>query len=305
MLDPTLRNMIIEMLSHELSSDQIDEIGNFMLHGHSTHSSLGIGDHITVSSRKAAAALLDECMNNRCEEKLLKFIVELDGEKLLGKGVELKDLERLLNQLAKNGYIYDSKKGKFRKIKESIDDMPNWGALKNGKQYEISVGSIDIAGSSELVKKHGHKKMEKLYYEFWGLLRRILSNYDGRIWSWQGDGGLVAFAFKGHQERCVLFSMELQQLIKVFNINPRKSIPEDIKLRIGLDTGKVKYLNETGKIISDTINYAAHLEKSFSKPGEITISQELLEKVPESILHLFQEKKKFEERTALVCSWIE
>ena len=305
MLDPTLRNTIIELLSLDLNSDQIDEIGRFLLKNHSTHSSLGLGDHITVSARKAASTLVDECVDKRCEEKLLKFIIELDGERLLGKTVELRDLERLMNHLAKDGLVYDPKKRKLKKIKESVEDMPNWGALKSGKQYEVTVASIDIVGSSALVKKHGQKKMEKIYYEFWTLLRRLLSDYDGRIWSWQGDGGLAAFAFKRHQERAILFALELHQLIKVFNVNPRKPISDDIELRIGMDTGKVKYQEDTGQIISDTINYAAHLEKSFTAPGGITISKELIEAVPKGMLRHFDEKGEFEGRTALACSWQE
>jgi class 3 adenylate cyclase len=167
------------------------------------------------------------------------------------------------------------------------------------------VGSVDIVGSSALVKKHGQRKMEKLYFEFWNLLRRVLSVYDGRIWSWQGDGGLVAFAFKRHQERAVLFALELQQLIKVFNMNPRKPIPEDIELRIGLDAGKVKYSDENGRMISDTINYASHLEKAFTNPGGITISKKLLDAVPQEMLRHFNQKGEFEGRTALSCRWTE
>jgi class 3 adenylate cyclase len=302
MLEPTLRNTIIEMFSGELNSDQIDEIGRFLMKHHSSHSSLGIHNHVTVSSRKAAAALIEECSENRCEEDLLKFIIEIDGEKLLGKRVEFSGLENFMNALARIGYIYDPKKRKLKRIREQLEEMPNWGALKSGKEYEVSVASLDIVGSSELVKQHGQKKMEKLYYMFWNLLRRLLSVYDGRIWSWQGDGGLAAFALKRHHERAVLFAMELQQLMKVFNVNPRKPIADEIELRIGLDAGPVKYMNDPGQIISDTINYAAHLEKSFTDPGGITISKELLDALPESMLRNFNEKGEFEGRTALVCS---
>jgi class 3 adenylate cyclase len=303
MLDPTLRNTIVEMLSGALSSDQIDEIGRFLMKHHSSHSTLGINQHFTVAPRKAASALVEECIDNSCEESLFKFLVELDGEKLLGKRVEFEDLENLMNAMARSGYLYDQKRRKVRKIRENLEDMPNWGALKEGKQYEVSVGSVDIVGSSELVKRHGRKKAEKLYYEFWNLLRRVLFVYDGRIWDWSGDGGLVAFTFKRHQERAVLFALELQQMIKVFNVNPHKTVPDDIAVRIGLDAGKIKYSDNIGQIVSDVINYAAHLEKSFTAPGGISISRDLLDAVPRKMLRHFDEKGQFEGRNALVCSW--
>jgi len=42
--------------------------------------------------------------------------------------------------------------------------MVNWGILKDGKIYNITVMSLDIVGNSRLVKKYGTKIMEKVYF---------------------------------------------------------------------------------------------------------------------------------------------
>ena len=61
---------------------------------------------------------------------------------------------------------------------------------------------------------------------------------DGRIWSWAGDGGIIAFA-----------------------------------LRIGVDAGLVKFCGETGRIVSHVINHASHLEKKSTRPGMVSIGR--------------------------------
>ncbi len=298
MLDPWLYNCVAEMLTRAMKPDQIDEVGCLLMKHHCSHTVLGLDKHITVPTRKAATALLDECIDKGCEERLLKFLVEIDGTPLLGKVVQLDSIEELLSAMARSGYVYDEKKRKIRSLKEDILELTSWGALKEGRYYDITTVSVDIAGSSAIVKKHGMKKAEKLYFHFWSFLRRILAVYDGRIWNWAGDGGIIAFTFKRHQQRALMFAVELQSLMELFNADPERPVNEKLRLRIGLDCGRIKYLSDTGQIVSETINYAAHLEKSFTAPGGISASAELIAAVPASLKAMFKSAGSFEGRRA-------
>ncbi len=298
MLDPVLINDMTEMLTKHLKPNQIDEIGRMLLRRYNSHEKLGIEDHITIPRRRAAEALIDECLNRKKDEELIKCLIELDGSDLLGKAVSFDGLESFMKDLVSAGYLYDYKKRKIKKLKEAPEDLPNWGALRDGKSYDVTVASIDIVGNSTLVKKYGLKKIEKVYAKFWNLLRRVLAVYDGRIWSWSGDGGLIAFTFKGHPTRAVLCALELQNVLSVFNVDPDLPIDEPISLRIGLDTGTLKFSLNTGQIVSETINYAAHLEKSFTTPGKISISGELWQRISDNLQAIFDCEGEFEGRAA-------
>ena len=300
MLDPGLINDMTEMISKSLKPSQIDEIGRLMMKRYNSHEILGIDPHITVPKRRAAGSLISECVRDNQAEKLVKTIIELNGSDLMGKPVQFEGIERFMNNLATAGYVYDFKKRKLKKLKEDPEEMRNWGALREGKEYNITVVCIDIVANSSIVKKHGTKKAEKLYFKFHNLLRRVLSEYNGRIWHWAGDGALIAFTFKKHEIRSVMFAIELQNLLSVFNIDPDRPVKDRIELRIGMDTGKIKFSNETGTIVSETINYAAHLEKSFTLPGSISISDKLRDSLPEELRHLFINSGEFEQRTAYV-----
>jgi hypothetical protein len=153
-----------------------------------------------------------------------------------------------------------------------IDDctrLLNWGALRDGHEYPVVIASVDICQNSELVKRHTTKVMERVYYRLWAFLKTKLDHWEGRIWNWAGDGGI--FAFRGEQgvTNAVSCCLEILATLPVFNIQPDKGIADEICLRIGLDFGPVKFAADTGRIVSDVINYAAHLEKKGTKPRSL------------------------------------
>ncbi len=136
--------------------------------------------------------------------------------------------------------------------------------------------------------------MKKLYASLWLFLRERLSRYNGRIWTWAGDGGLIAFAMKDHLINAVKFAMELQNLMILFNYDPHYPIKEPIKLRIGLDSGKVPFSFSTGQIVSEIINYAAHLEKGVCIPGSIAISANVYNGMGKGYSGFFESHSEFE-----------
>jgi class 3 adenylate cyclase len=256
-----------------------------------------------VPLRKAAGALVDYCIEKKCDDELVKVIIEMDGKKMMGKTVVIPELEIFLAELAQYGFVYDPRKRKLRKTKEEVLEMSNWGALRNGREYEMTIISIDISDNSELVNSFGMKKMEKMYFRFWKFLRRLLTEYDGRIWNWAGDGGILAFALKDHTVRAVRFALEVQTLGPVFCTDPRNPITDDIWVRMGIDTGNIKYNDDTGRIVSDTINFAAHVEKQFTESGGISLSEKVFEELSEKLKKIFCGNGEFEERTVYyICA---
>jgi class 3 adenylate cyclase len=228
----------------------------------------------------------------------LEVLIETDGEKLEGRKVNVRGMEEFLAGMARSGFVYDFDKRKVRKSSKNPDLAPNWGSLRDGKIYPVTVASIDIVGNSELVRINGMRAMEKAYYRFWTFLQQRLSTYDGRTWSWAGDGGILAFALKGNPVRATQWALEVQATIPIYNASPENPIPQDIRARIGLDYGKVKFRQDTGRIVSDTINFAAHLEKDKTPPGHLSISKEVHDELPHRLANLFVDTGVFEERRA-------
>ncbi len=297
MFDETLVKDLVEMYGKSLSFTDIQAVGGYLFkdRSYSLHAISGVDHKVSISPLNAAKILVEETEKNGRLKDLFAFTFELDGSPLNSKVVSLKGLENLLFRLSRSGHYYDFAKRKFIEI-DDHHKLLNWGALRDGREYPFTIASIDICQNSELVKKHKTKVMEKVYYRLWDFLRTKLDHWEGRIWSWAGDGGICAFRDEEGIARAVSCGLEILATLPVFNMQPEKGIKDDIHLRIGMDFGKVKFFTDTGRIVSDVINYAAHLEKKGTKPQTISVSEVIHERLSPEMKLVFSEQKKFEGR---------
>lgn len=230
---------------------------------------------------------------------LIKLIAELDGSTFRGKRLQVKDIDVFFNSLARIGIVYDPSRRRLHHTREEIKRLKNWGSLRDGKTYDITVISVDIVGNSRLVRENGAKRMEKLYFELWKFLERKLDDYDGRMWSWAGDGGLLAFTFSEHVNRAAMCAIDIQSSLPLFNIVPSNPIDQRVELRLGIDTGPITFYSDTGRIVSDVINYAAHLEKAATQPGHVSLSERVVDACDGRILTIFEDAGEFEGFTCM------
>ena len=298
MLDVALKKDLIELLARSFKSEQIDELGRLVLGEFDVYRLLNAERHITMPPRSAAECLVAHCRKNEHIRALIQLLVETDGSKLLGRPVYVDGIEPFLEGLTRGGLVYDFERRRLIRQKDDPVEMPNWGSLREGREYPTSICSVDLAGSSELVRKHGLRRMRKVYFLFRQFIKEKLRTHNARIWSWNGDGGIIALAFKEHESRAIRFALDFQLSMPVFNTRPDLPIDDEIQFRIGIDSGTVRYASDTGAIVSDVINFAAHLEKKAAKPGGIAVSQSMLDDVSPRLARPFSSHFEFEGRPA-------
>lgn len=298
MFDLTLIKDLTEMIGKSLTFPDIETIGGYFFKNYSTHRLENLPEELTVSPLKASSRLVSECENQGKLKELFAFIIELDGNPINGHKARLIGLENLLYRLSRTGIYFDFDRRKFVQFDQDKRLMPNWGALKDNKEYPMIVASVDICGNSELVKKYKPSIMEKVYYKLWGFLNNKLRVYDGRIWHWAGDGGLIAFRDEKGPYDAVCCCLEILLSLPVFNSYPSKPIEEPIHMRIGMDSGLIRFFNDTGRIVSDVINYAAHLEKRATESNGLSISEDMYRELNPQTQEHFKRKIEFEGKSA-------
>lgn len=295
----TIQRELIEMLSKSFTFNDLESLGKDLFGSrYDAHKLAGLGTTISISPMGAAKRLVHECAQNRKLETLVVTLIQLDGSYLNDKIVKVRNLENLLYNQTQYGIIYDYKRRKFVTVTQEKDLMPNWGMLRDNKEYLFTVGSVDIVRNSALVTKHGSSVMGAVYKRLLEFLRGILIPYDGRLWSWQGDGGLIAFAPDQDVNLSVACCMNILLTLPLFNLRHENLIKDDIVLRVGLDRGPICFLNDTGKMVSETINYATHLEKGGTDAWGISLSEEIHRDLTPKMKRIFIRKKKFEGRFA-------
>ncbi len=297
MVDVALLHETSELIARNFKADDIQELGKLLFKDFDCHKLAGKSSHITLSSKKCAVTLVEYCNSSSKTFELMQLLVELDGSTLNGNPVTIEGIEEYLNKLTATGIYYDFRKRKVLYSKKEVSGLVNWGSLKDGKEYTMTILSIDIVNNSKLVKKYSSRTMEKIYFNLKSFLTNKLYEYDGRLWNFAGDGGLAAFTFKDQITRGVLCALDIQTSIPIFNLNPSFSIDDPIELRIGIDSGKIRFTSETGHIVSEVINFASHLEKYATEPGHISISETVAKQLNRKIMRLFREEREFEDRT--------
>ncbi len=299
MFDESLLKDLIEMYGKCLSYKDIEAIGSYLFkdRGYDLHAVAGTEAKMSISALNAAKVLVEDVEKKNRLKDLFAFTIELDGTTLNAKIVKLEGLENLLYRLSRTGQYYDFTKRKFVDT-EDHHKLVNWGALRDGREYAFSIASVDICQNSEMVKKHTTKVMEKVYYELWEFLKSKLDHWDGRIWTWAGDGGIFAFRGEDSVADAVSCCLEILATLPVFNMQPEKAIKDEICLRIGLDFGQVKFFADTGRIVSDVINYAAHLEKKGTNPRSLSVSDTAHARLSPAMQKVFPRQQKFEGRAA-------
>ena len=275
MFDETPVKDLVEMYGKSLTFTDIEAVGGYLFknRAYSIQATAGVDHKVSISPLNAAKILVEESEKNGKLKELFAFTFELDGSPLNSRVVALDGMENLLYRLSRSGQYYDFAKRKLVDIDDHYK-LLNWGALRDGREYPFTIASIDICQNSEL------------------------DHWEGRIWSWAGDGGIYAFRGEEGIAHAVSCGLEILATLPVFNMQPEKAIKDDIHLRIGMDFGQVKFFNDTGRIVSDVINYAAHLEKKGTKPRTISVSDVIHARLSPEMKLVFSEEQKFEGRLA-------
>jgi class 3 adenylate cyclase len=293
-LTPGLKHELYELLEGAFSADSMDQLGALLFKRYSGHDQAGEDRHLTLSRGRAARLLVDAAEERGKTADLIQLIAELDGKQFQGRLLTVPAAEVFFNSLARVGVVYDPARRKLYHSKHDIAELRNWGSLRDGRTYTIAIMSIDIVGNSQIVRELGAKKAEKLSFAILTFLQSKLDDYDGRLWNWAGDGGLFAFAFDGCADRAIMCGVDIQRSLPLFLIGPRLPVKQQISLRIAIDVGPVKFVSDTGRIVSDVINYAAHLEKGGTNAGQVSISERVANACDGRLLSLFHDSGEFE-----------
>ncbi|MDX2048221.1 MAG: adenylate/guanylate cyclase domain-containing protein, partial [Chitinophagaceae bacterium] len=121
----------------------------------------------------------------------------------------------------------------------------------------------DIAGYTAIMQQDEQRAI-KLVKRHRVVLEKAVSDYEGDVIEYFGDGSLCIFSSVTEAMHCAL---QIQQQLKTDPIVP---------LRIGLHIGEI--VIEDGKVMGDGVNLASRIQ-SLGKAGSILFSKEIFDKI--------------------------
>lgn len=298
MLPPVIQSQFINLLAQNLETSEIDIIGKQFEPKFDSHFLSKKPFGITIRSDVSSRVIVEHFVKKEMLNELVVFVLSLHYSKdttLLRRELKLEGVDAFLQNLASAGYRYDPNLGTLKEF-QAEEEVDLWGYLKEGENYSFSFLSVDIVGNSNIQLKYPKDEIQIVYNKFYQLLSGIVKKYKGKIWNWAGDGGIVAFYLDDKLQDAVFCAMEIQLRMNLFNMDRNDNrFEEFIRLRIAAHEGLTIYKENKGMILSDAINYVAHLEKGGTDPGTVSISRNIYNNIPERMQKQFTHKGIFEE----------
>ncbi|MCB1140055.1 MAG: adenylate/guanylate cyclase domain-containing protein [Leptospiraceae bacterium] len=282
------KKLLQDLLSRSLNTEQIHYVGREVDPSFDLAEVSGFGDHIVIP-RQVAAQCVIQYFSAR--EKLLDFIarlVMLEGYGGSGGIIKLKGIEPILNELREAGFVLDREKSAFVRD-QAQSKTQDWGFLRDGQEYRLAFASLDIVGSSELIRTNVKVDVENTIRSLRDFVGSHVEHYNGRIWFWYGDGGMAAFIGDESVRSAAMACLGILAYLPAYNIT-RNALREenDIRLRIGIHYGSVVYQSDPSKMHSEDMERASRLEDRYGVPNAIIVSETAFNLLPDELRKYFQ-----------------
>lgn len=298
MIPDSLKPSLIALLGQNLSTEDIDSLGKNLEPKFNSHILSGQPFGINLRPEEAARILINHFDKKELLPDLITMLINIalnDNTTILGRKIPIEGFDVFMQKMGTAGIKYDPVQGILRPTTPDEDKEVNWGILREGDVYYFSYLSVDIVGNSKIQLKYPRSEIEEVYGALLRMIEHVVRKYHGRIWSWAGDGGLVAFYLGDKSQSAVRCAIEIHLRLMQFNLDPAMNkFGEPIHLRIAAHEGETVYKENKGAILSDAINYVAHLEKSATERGGVSISENTYRNLPRRLQGVFTAKGEFE-----------
>jgi class 3 adenylate cyclase len=199
--------------------------------------------------------------------------VELGAEDYLNKPVNPILLRARVNASLEKKRLRDEQRKLFRTFatREVADELLKTGFSLGGKYVNASVMFADIRSFTTIGEKQDAADTIELLNNYFALMFEAIIGHHGTVNQLEGDGFMAIFGApihqEGHREQAVRAAIEMIELLKSFNIQQAAQNKIQIKIGIGIATGRViagytgTQHRATYTCVGDTVNIAARIEK--------------------------------------------
>ena len=274
-------------LSESMDVNVMTHMAKDIIDGYDLYERTGFRESMVVPQRDAARQIVNDMVREGVFFQLIITLIQFHTTGYKGRVYPisyLKDIVRVLNDEC--GYIYDAENRIFVED-PAVRRTRNWGAFLEGHDYILSFLRLDIVGNSQLVRKYPEKLIQATYGDLRTIVTSAIDRRNGRIWNWEGDGGLIAFYFANKSLLATLSGMEILNELFIYNSLHCK-LGEPIRVRAAVNTGLCMYTEDLEELMkNDVVKETVTIESKYTKPDTMTISNTVSSKLDASLLAAF------------------
>jgi class 3 adenylate cyclase len=222
--------------------------------------------------------------------------VELGAEDYLNKPVNPILLRARVNASLEKKRLRDEQRKLLHTFatKEVADELLKSGFSLGGKYVNASILFADIRSYTTYAEKEDPAEIIELLNDFFALMFDAITGYHGMVNQMAGDGFMAVFGAPihrdDHSEQAVRAALEMIELVEGFNLEQAARNKVQIKIGIGIATGRViagytgtKY-RATYTCVGDTVNLASRIQNHTKEAQHpILIDQYSREGLPKDV----------------------
>jgi class 3 adenylate cyclase len=265
-----LASLFINALSQAMPVELMQKVARTVIPDYDVYERSGFPASISLPRADAARHILKDFLAEGLFMKLVEALIEVASRGYMGRDVRIPLLPRIIAEVEDQGYSYSTEKGMFIEAAERGRTM-GWGTLREGRTYEFALLRIDVAGNSDLVRRFGRAKVAEAFAALRDMVARFVERRDGRVWGWEGDGGLAAFYFIDRTIQATLCGMEIIHELFFYNLLAR-TLPVELQVRLCVHAGPCRFFPTPREAAGDTIRRVELLESRYTRPGCLTVS---------------------------------
>jgi class 3 adenylate cyclase len=285
-----LKNTAVKALCQSMDVKTMGQMLNEILPHYDLRKRLDLRESVAIPAANAARQIIDDVCRAGIFPQFVLVLVRAQNRGLHGRKYRIAYLNFLIHGLQSEGFIYDRENDMFMEDGRTRK-TPNWSVLQDGVEYSLTFLRFDVSGNSILVRSNPAKKVEKTYREIFSLLYAALDRRNGRLWSFQGDGGLAAFAFASRDNAAVMSAVESLHELYLYN-KYRLCLSSPVHLRFAVHSGNVLY--SAGAELfkkGDTVKEVLDIEARHTDPDSITVSNKVHHGLDKRLADLFTQFK--------------
>src|SRR4030042_3378923 len=243
----TVVSLVIKSMSESMDANMMIHVAKDIIRGYDLHKRTGYRESMAVPQRDAADQIVRDMAKSGLFFYFITHLIQIHTTGYRGRAYPIKYLKEIMRMINEEcGFIYDPENQLFVED-PAVRRTRNWGALIEGQEYILSFLRIDVAGNSQLVRKHPDNLVQATFADLRKIIEKAIYARNGRIWNWEGDGGIIAFYFANKSMTATLSGMEIINELFAYNIL-RSRLGEPVKGGIAVNTGLGGYTQDQGEL---------------------------------------------------------
>ena len=294
-LKHSLISVTQKALSESFGVEMMVTLARHLIPNYDIYERTGFPVNIPIPSRDAAAQISRDMALLELFPAFVNLLIQIATTGYMGRRYQIQSLRDIIREMRNNGLIYDQVNNTF--VEDvTIAKTRNWGVLRNGSDYVITLLRLDIVGNTELVRKYPKNVIESTYADLRQIVETASDRRNGRIWSWEGDGGLVAFYFGNRNKYAVFCGIEIVNRLFMYNLKQCR-LEAPLKVRTAIHNSACQYTDNPESMKKmEIVRKVTEAESKFTKPNTLTITDSVHLSLPSTVTERF-EKNAFDSGT--------